>query len=109
MAADTVAFLASGDSTSLFITFRIHSSFSGNLINNAEIVFADGGIDEDSPLSNINDGSTNELSSDDNINDDGPGTPGTVDLPTDEDDYDPAFIQVECPEPQCLLIQINKN
>lgn len=64
-----------------------------------------------SPLSNTNNGSSNELGSDDNVNDDGPGTPGIADLPTDEDDYDPAFIQVDCPQPVCEphQIQVNQN
>ena len=106
---ETIATLAGGDSTILYITLRIHSSFSGNLVNNAEIVSADGGIDEDSPLATTNDGSTNELATDNNVNDDGPNTPGTGDLPSDEDDYDPALIQVECPEPVCLPIQTNQN
>ena len=109
VAADTISSLIGGDSTSLFITLRIHSSFSGNLINNAEIVSADGGIDEDSPLTNTNDGSSNELATDNNVNDDGPNTPGTGDLPSDEDDYDPALIQVECPDPACLLIQVTNG
>ena len=106
VAADTITFLGGGDSTKLQITLKIYSSFSGNLINNAEIVSADGGIDEDDPLSNTNDGTSNELATDNELNDDDPGTPGTSDLSGDEDDYDPAFIQVECPEPVCLPVQV---
>ncbi len=109
VATSTITTLAPGDSTILYITMRIFSSFSGNLVNSAEIVAADGGIDEDSPLSNTNDGSTNELATDNNINDDGSNTPGTADLASDEDDYDPALIQVECAAPECLPIQIQVN
>ena len=59
----------------------------------------EGGIDEDDPLSNTNNGTTNELSTDNNIDDDGPNTPGIIDLPNDEDDYDPALIEIDCREP----------
>lgn len=106
VAADTITFLGGGDSTKLQITLKIYSSFSGNLINNAEIVSADGGIDEDDPLSNTNDGTSNELATDNELNDDDPGTPGTTDLSGDEDDYDPALIEVECSAPICLPIQV---
>jgi len=109
VAEDAIAFLGRGDSTSLFITMRIYSSFSGQLINNAEIVSGDGGIDEDSPLSNTNDGTTNELATNNNLDDDGSGTPGTMDLPSDEDDYDPALIEVECPDPACLPVQVTNG
>ncbi len=106
VAADTIAFLGREDSTKLYITLRIHSSFTGQLINNAEIVAADGGIDEDDPLSNTNDGTSNELATDNEINDNGHGTPGSSDLPSDEDDYDPAVIQVACKEEICIPVDI---
>ena len=51
---------------------------------------------KDDDLSNTNDGTNPELSSDDDINDDREGTPGTEDNPNDEDDYDPAFVDVDC-------------
>lgn len=106
LAVDTIAFLGREDSITLQITMIIHSSFMGQLINNAEIVAADGGIDADDPLSNINDGTTNELGTDNELNDNHPGTPGTSDLPGDEDDYDAAFIEVECSAPKCVPRQI---
>ena len=41
-----------------------------------------------------NDGSTNELDNDNNVDDDGNGTPGSMDNPDDEDDYDPALVSI---------------
>ena len=60
-------------------------------------------------MATTNDGSSNELATDNNVDDDGNGTPGTSDLPGDGDDYDPALIQVECPDPKCLPIQVTKG
>jgi len=97
VASRTIPFIGKGDSTTLSITLSINSGFVGQSINNAEIVAADGGIDEDDPLTNINDGTTNELPTDNNIDDSDPGTPGTMDFGGDEDDYDPALIIVDCP------------
>lgn len=108
VAVDTVAAIAAGDSATLTITLKIDMGVTGSLINNAEIVSAIGGNDTDSPLSDTNDGSTNELASDDNINDEAPNTPGTVDDPLDEDDYDPAEINVGCPTGDCPSIIIEK-
>ena len=101
VATDTIAFLGREDSTTIYITLRINSGFVGTLTNNAEIVSSDGGIDEDDPLHNTNDGTANELATDNELDDDGLGTPGTSDLLGDEDDYDPASIQVECSDPNC--------
>ena len=106
VAADTIPFLGGEDSTTIYITLIIHSSFVGELINNAEIVSSEGGIDEDDPLGNTNDGTSNELATDNNINDSDPGTPGTSDLLGDEDDYDPALIQIECSDPKCLPVKV---
>ena len=107
---NSIPFLGSGDSTSLFINLTIDSNFIvGEIINNAEIVAADGGIDEDDPLSNTNDGTTNELATDNNIDDDGQNTPGTTDLPSDEDDYDPALIMIDCREPAQIPQFIRKG
>lgn len=90
--------LAAGDTMVVTIRFVVNTGFSGaSIINNAEIVDAshtDGGtttLDEDSPLTDINDGSTNELSTDNEIGDD---STGGTDNPNDEDDYDAAQVEV---------------
>ncbi len=79
------------------ITLTIDDSFSGSqIINNAEITAAtnpDNLEDQDDPLGNTNDGSSSELSSDDDIADD---STGGTDNPNDEDDYDPAEINISC-------------
>ncbi|MEM7575352.1 MAG: hypothetical protein AAF433_20765 [Bacteroidota bacterium] len=96
--------LAAGDSVTVTINFTVDAVFAGaSIINNAEIVDAsdsDGGataLDEDSPLTDVNDGTANELATNDDIDDDAPNTPGTMDNPGDEDDYDAEEIMiVEC-------------
>ncbi|MEM1214874.1 MAG: hypothetical protein AAGJ82_04275 [Bacteroidota bacterium] len=94
----TIDELAAGQQLTVTITFMINVNFVGNqIINNAEIVDAaatPGGptaLDEDSDLSNTNDGSSSEISSDDDVNDD---SNGSVDNAGDQDDYDPAVIQI---------------
>ena len=62
--------------------------------------------DQDSPLSLLNDGSTNELSTDNDVSDE---MTGGMDNPADEDDYDPAEITVLCQFNICLPITIIKN
>jgi len=112
VAVDTIPFLAAGDSTDLTITLRISSGFrsaTGNLVNNAEITSALGGMDSDSDLSIQNDGSTNELATDNDINDDYANAPGTTDNAADEDDYDAAQINVNCPTPICLPVTITND
>ena len=108
VAVDTITTLAVGDSATLTITLRIDIGFTGQLVNNAEIVSAMGGTDSDSPLTSINDGSTNELSTDDDVDDNGTGTPGTVDNAADEDDYDPAQINVGCPTGDCPPVTVER-
>ncbi|MEM1214491.1 MAG: DUF11 domain-containing protein [Bacteroidota bacterium] len=94
----TIDELAAGEQVMVTITFMINVNFLGNqIVNNAEIVDAAssaGGptaFDEDSQFSNTNDGSSNELSSDDDVSDD---SNGGADNPSDEDDYDPAHINI---------------
>ena len=112
VAVDTVAYIPPKDSVEIFITFHIHSSFQGGaipLVNNAEITSAIGEVDQDSPLSNTNDGSTNELATDNDVNDETPWTPGSADNPVDEDDYDPVQFSVECKTPICTPVQLKIN
>lgn len=94
----TIAELTAGTNATVTMNFTINSSFTGEeIINNAEIVdaaTASGGptaVDADSPLLSTNDGTTNELGSDNDINDD---SNGSTDNPNDEDDYDPARIEI---------------
>ncbi|NNE25220.1 MAG: DUF11 domain-containing protein, partial [Saprospiraceae bacterium] len=114
----TIASLAAGASVDLSIELRVDSDYTGmSIVNNAEIKEATnilGFIDEDSPLSNMNDGSTNELATDNDIDDEFIGTPGTADNPNDEDDYDPAQIDVVCDLPpvcdaQDITVELDDN
>ncbi|MEZ4987014.1 MAG: SdrD B-like domain-containing protein [Saprospiraceae bacterium] len=96
--------LMPGDAVTVTVTGEINAAFTGtSLVNNAEIIDAsetDGGptaTDSDSPLTTINNGMTNELATDNDINDEAAGTPGTMDNAGDEDDYDPAQINVVQP------------
>jgi uncharacterized repeat protein (TIGR01451 family) len=95
--SDAVAMLPSlgaGGSQTLEITLQIDPSFTGTtLINNAEITAYTGFADEDSTPGN-NSTSSPELASDNDIDDESAGSPGLVDNPTDEDDFDPAAITV---------------
>ena len=75
-------------------------SFAGtSMINNAEITSASNALDQvdtDGPLSIIDGASDDdsELGTDNDIDDEMEGTPGTADNPADVDDYDPAEIEV---------------
>jgi uncharacterized repeat protein (TIGR01451 family) len=97
----SVPFLAIDDSVELEIILTVDSDIpSARLINNAEITAGTNAMglpDQDDELSNTNDGSSNELSTDNDIDDERAGTPGTQDNPLDEDDYDPAAVDVFCP------------
>lgn len=114
-----IAFLATGKSEELTLTLQIASDFTGDcLINNAEIIDGNNLMslpDQDDALSNTNDGSTNELATDNDIDDDGPGTPGSEDNPDDEDDYDAHKVDVICDlPPNCasfrvLTVQLDGN
>ena len=93
-----IEFLEAGDAVTVTLNFTIDANFMGtSLVNNAEIVDAsaeDNGMtagDEDSPLTNTNNGTTNELGTDNDIADDNNG--GT-DNSSDEDDYDPAEVNI---------------
>ena len=103
----TIPFIQAGGSASVSITIQINDDFSGSsVVNNAEIISADNAMglpDEDDPLSNVNDGSTNELSTDNDIND--TATTGIADNPNDEDDYDPALVDIDCNlAPHCATL-----
>ena len=96
-----IATLAAGQTTTRDITFRVDASFRGTvLVNRAEISAASnaaGRQDVDSsPDSNIgNDAGGKEgTASDDSVNGNGTGTPGDANAVTDEDDSDPALINV---------------
>ncbi len=98
----TIASLPAGTSQSLQVRLIIDANFAGDgLINNAEITAAtndEGLTDEDSDINNIDGGTddNSEVDTDDDVDDNGPGTPGTVDNGDDVDDYDPAVITVDC-------------
>ena len=96
----TIDTVTAGSSVSVDIDLEISPSFTDTLLtNNAEITSATNALgltDQDSDLTTI-DGSiddTSEIGTDDDIDDEAPGTPGTVDNPLDVDDYDPTQITV---------------
>ncbi|MBK8846372.1 MAG: DUF11 domain-containing protein [Bacteroidetes bacterium] len=96
-----IASLPKGATTTVDITLSINSNFTGNsLVNYAEIsgsTNALGLTDIDSPTDDNpgNDAGGNPNSgSDDSINGDGSGNPGDSDPNTDEDDHDPAQIDI---------------
>lgn len=97
----SIPFLAIDQSISLEIVLTVDDMLPAPiLVNNAEIVSATnvfGLEDEDSPLGNTNDGSSSEIPTDNDIDDERPSAPGVADNPADEDDYDPAQITVSCP------------
>ncbi len=96
----TILTVAARSEETISLTLQIDSDYSGStLVNNAEIIDATntmGLTDQDDDLSITNDGSSNELGTDDDIDDEADMTPGTMDNPNDEDDYDPALIDVDC-------------
>ena len=88
--------IAAGASATVTITLTIDANFMGtSLVNYAEISDADNALglpDEDStPGDNQGD---DELGTDNDVDDEAPGTPGVADNPADNDDYDPAGITV---------------
>nr|MBK9652317.1 DUF11 domain-containing protein [Bacteroidota bacterium] len=96
-----VPFLAKGATTSVNIVLNINNNFAGNsLVNAAEISNASNAlnlpdVDSQSDTINGNDAGGNPNSgSDDSVNGDGTGTPGDSNGNTDEDDEDPAQIDV---------------
>ncbi|MEM6877330.1 MAG: DUF11 domain-containing protein, partial [Bacteroidota bacterium] len=86
----TIDALNAGDDVTIDIVLTVGLSATGTLTNNAEIVAADGGVDEDGVLADDGDrsDSTTELATNDDIDDDGMGTEGTIDNTADEDDWD---------------------
>jgi len=98
MVTATIPFIAAGTSESVEIILRIDPSFNEfEIVNNAEIMSAEnefGMPDEDSTPGD-NASTPSELNTDDNINDECACAPGSVDDPMDNDDYDPAVIEVE--------------
>lgn len=96
----TIDQIDAGASVTVTLNFTIDPDFTGTqIINNAEIISGattPGGptaLDQDSPLANTNNGTTNELDTDNDIADD---SNGGTDNPNDEDDYDPAPVNI-CP------------
>ena len=105
--------LMAGDSAVIQLNFTIDNNFAGTrIVTNTEIVDAsviDNGStaeDQDSPLTSTNDGSTNELATDNDVEDD---FTGGIDNAVDEDDYDPAEVIVNCQFNICLPITFTKN
>ena len=91
----TISDLTSGQDTTILLSLVLDPTFTGtSTVHNVEITSALGGIDEDDDLTFVNGSSddTSELLTDNDIDDEGAGTPGVVDNPTDVDDYDPAQI-----------------
>ncbi|MBL0051837.1 MAG: DUF11 domain-containing protein [Bacteroidetes bacterium] len=97
-----IASLLSGDSTTVSITLQIDANFAGTeLVNYAEISAATNAMgvpDEDSSPddNNTNDaGGQPDSPADNTVTGNGTGTPGDDVASTDEDDHDPALINVE--------------
>ena len=96
----TIGDLSSGSSTTVTVSFTVNDGFMGTTItNNSEITSASnalGLIDEDGAISMI-DGSSDDMSevgSNDDIDDEAAGTPGSADNDSDRDDYDPEQITI---------------
>jgi uncharacterized repeat protein (TIGR01451 family) len=103
--------LAVGDSAKVDISFTVNAGVTGDLINRSEITSADDDTDPNNtpPLdsdSKYDTDPTNDAGgavstpSDNAINGNGTGTPGSALTGTDEDDSDPALITVNnCSKP----------
>ncbi|MDF1698621.1 MAG: SdrD B-like domain-containing protein [Saprospiraceae bacterium] len=99
-----IPFIAAGLSQELSITLELSSYDNVDVINNAEIISADDDTndantppeDEDSDLDSIIGSSddNSELGTDNDIDDEDPGTPGSMDNPLDQDDYDPSLLPI---------------
>jgi uncharacterized repeat protein (TIGR01451 family) len=97
----TIDELAATDNVSFDIVLTVGAGAMGTLTNDAEIVAADGGVDRDSPLSNVT-GTidyTDEVDTDNDVADE---SNGGVDNNMDEDDLDPAQFFV-CAAPTVTL------
>ncbi len=98
----TIPFLAAGDETFVDITLNATQQTPGTIINIAEIRsaeaptgFAPDDIDSQTDNNPTNDaGGANNQPSDDAIDGDGTGAPGSFDPTTDEDDADPEDIVI---------------
>nr|MBK9652321.1 DUF11 domain-containing protein [Bacteroidota bacterium] len=97
-----IASILKGGSTTVNITLRINQSYQGaTLVNKAEISSSTNALglpDVDSPEDQNpnNDGGGNPNSPSDNaVNGDGTGAPGSSSASTDEDNADPALIDVK--------------
>ena len=93
---------ANGGIATVTISFTIDANFQGaNIVNYAEISDADNAlnvpdVDSTPDQDNTNDaGGQPDSPADDAVNGDGTGTPGDGVAGTDEDDHDPATIEVD--------------
>ena len=85
----TVALVPAGEMAFIQIRLQIDNAYMGtSIINNAEIVAATGGTDEDSTPGD-NAGDPAELATDNDVSDE---SNGGVDNPFDSDDYDPCLL-----------------
>ena len=103
-----IASLAAGASTTRDIIFTVGADATGQLVNRAEISSATGGVDFDSTPDNDADndaGGVPGSGSDDAINGNGSGAPGSTDAATDDDDADPAVITVT-PSTTCSVSSV---
>ena len=110
--------LAVGDEIQVDLTFRINNNVrgGGSLINFAEITYTNnfiGLLDVDSTPdgTNGNDaGGTPNSGSDNETGGNGSGTPGGVNGLTDEDDHDPALLNIRpCSTPNCFGVNVQTN
>ncbi|MEM8584078.1 MAG: SdrD B-like domain-containing protein [Bacteroidota bacterium] len=112
-----IPMIAAGDSATVGITFFIDSDYmEESLVNTAEISSFDDDGDpttdppEDSDSTpNDNGDDDPETDTDDDIDDEGLGTPGTEDNPMDEDDFDPAEVQIMQTFDLALIKQLNTD
>lgn len=103
--------LAAGDALAFDLAITTGATATGDFVNNAEITAAEGGIDEDSPLTDIIGGADDEteVGTDGDVADD---STGGTDNPNDQDDYDPAVFTVENPRVSVgdfAFIDLNMN
>lgn len=99
-AGTTIATLLSGNSHTESISIQIDDdSFGSYLYINAEIRSAQNSLnlpDADDLINSYQatQNTTAELSTNDDIDDEAPGTPGTMDNPNDQDDFDIELIEI---------------
>ena len=98
MVTATIPFIAAGGSESVEVILRIDPTFNGfEIVNNAEILSAENqfGLPDEDSTPGDNSTTPSELNTDNNIDDECACAPGSSDDPMDNDDYDPARIEVE--------------